>query len=256
MYDSTKLLPKSQVDILLNILPTPRQKKYGRKRCSKEALLNGILQVLVNDVAWCKLADCGCSYSSCWRYFKEVQRRGKLKLVFDKLSKGKTNILIGSIDTTTITSFDFKLMTGWDPKHRKIGTKVSLFGDKGGIPADVDFGRGNDNDRIFVEGHLKNTVGMRKKVINFDMLYMGKEFRREMRRKGIRVNMEMRNTDYASKRGPKFKVDWEIYKLRKLLERTNGWIKGFRHLRLRREYLPGMFKGFVYLALIIILIRN
>jgi hypothetical protein len=39
------------------------------------------------------------------------------------------------------------------------------------------------------------------------------------------------------------------------VERTNSWVKEFRALRLRRSSHPAMFKAFVYLALIIVLIR-
>lgn len=255
MYDYTKLIPQRVWNELLKQLPSSRQKRFGRKRCAKEALLNGILQVLVNGVAWRKITPCGCSYVSCFRYFKELQRRGKLKLIYKILAREKTDLTIGSIDTTTVTSFEFSQMTGWDGHKKTVGTKVSLFVDQKGLPADVEFGKGSSNDKVFLPDHIKNTVGMPKKILNLDMLYMNLNFRREMRKKGIRVNMKVRDQDFRRKRGPKFKFDEKIYQLRFLLERTNGWLKNFRHIRLRREYYPAMFKAFVYLVLIIILIR-
>lgn len=77
-----------------------------------------------------------------------------------------------------------------------------------------------------------------------------------MRQLGIRVNMKVRQQVFTRKRGPKFKFDEEIYQTRFQIERTNGWIKAFRALRLRRSYHAAMFKAFVYLALIIILARH
>jgi len=252
MYDITKLLRKNHFNRLLNLLPSPKQKKRGRKRVKKEALLNGILQVLVNGVAWGKIADCGCGYASCFRYFKELQRRGNLKLIYQILAFAKTDITNGSIDATTVTSFEFRSMAGWNGHKKVVGTKVSLFADKNGLPADVDFGKGSDNDKKFLSHHIENTVGKPKKTLNLDMLYMNLSFRREMRRKGIRVNMKCRKQDFTRKRGHKFKLDWEKYKVRFLVERTNAWIKNFRCLRIRREYNIAMFKAFVYLALILI----
>ena len=108
MYDITKLVSQSVFDFLLNNLPSPKQLNIGRKRIDKPALLNGILQVLVNGVAWNKIAECGCSYSSCFRYFKKIQRRGLLNLVFDSLLKDVTDIGECAIDSTTVTSFRFK----------------------------------------------------------------------------------------------------------------------------------------------------
>ena len=256
MYDVTKLIPQKQFDQLLKLLPTPYQKKEGRRRCVKWSLINGILQVLVNDVAWKKIADCGCSYTSCWRYFQELQRRGKLKLIYETLASVKTDIIEGAIDTTTATSFRFTHMTGWDGKHKKTGTKISLFTDKKGLPADVDFGKGSKHDGGFVAGHLKKMAGRRKKILNLDKIYVSLVLRRTMRQKGTKVNMEMRKEDYIRKRGPKFTFDKEKYQVRFLVERINGWLKSFRHIRTRRDYHPAMFKAFVYLALIIVLIRQ
>ena len=256
MYDISKLLPLCQFRKLVRVLPTPKQKKRGRKRVNKKALISGILQVLFNGVPWMKIADCGCSPVSCWRYFQELQRRGKLKLIYEQLAGVKTDIIEGAIDTTTATSFRFKNLTGFDGKHKKTGTKISLFADKNGLPADVTFGKGNQHDTVFVEEHLKKTAGRRKRIINLDKGYTGADFRRRMRNRGTKINMEMRKGDYTRKRGPKFRFDEIKYKIRFLVERLNAWLKNFRRIRMRREYHAAMYKAFVYLGLIIVLIRN
>jgi transposase len=256
VYDTTKLLPKKQFDELLNLLPTPRQKKRGRPRVPKEALLNGILQVLVNGTAWSKIADCGCSYSSCYRYFRELQRRGELKLIFEVLARAKTDIIECAADTDSTTSFRFRRGTGYDGRHKKQATKISLFSDKDGLPVDVKFGKGNTHDKTFLYLHLEEVVGRRIEELNLDKIYVSLELRREMRQRGGHVNMKTREGDYIRKRGPKFKFDEEKYKVRFLLEKCFAWLENFWRIRLRREYNLAMFKAFVYLALIIILIRN
>lgn len=256
MYDGSKLLKKSQFQQLVKLLPTPRQKREGRRRVSKEALVTGILQVLVNGCSWKKIADSGCSYASSFRYLQELQRRGKLKLVFQRLAKERTDLTCCAIDTTFIVSFEFRLLTASNGMKKACGTKVSLIGDMMGFPADVQFGKGNVNDKVFVLAHLKNTAGKRKRILNLDMSYMSLSLRRAMRQKGIRVNMKTRAQDFTRKKGPKFKFDRQNHVTRLLLERTNGWVKAFRALRLRRSPHPAMFKAFVYLALIIVLIRR
>jgi len=172
------------------------------------------------------------------------------------LVEDKTDIKEGAIDTTTSTSFRFKRLTGWNTKHAKIGTKISIFSDKYGLPADVSFGKGNIHDANFVGNHLKETVGRRKKIINLDKIYASLEFRRKMINKGTKINMEMRNGDYTRKRGPKFKFEASKYKVRFLIERLNAWLKNFWRIRIRRDRYPAMFKAFVYLGLIIVLIRS
>ena len=256
MYDGSKLLPKSQFEKLLKLFPEPRQKKEGRKRISKQVVLTSILQVLINGVAWKKIADCGCSYVVCWRYLEELQRRGKLHLIFKQLVKEKTNPTISAIDTTLVTSFRFRKLTGWSGKHKKIGTKISLLSDKDGYPVDVLFGKGSDRDSVFVRRHLENVAGTRIKILNLDMLYTSLALRRALRRKGIRINMQTRRQDYVHKRGRKFRYDKKIAAVRFELERLNGWIKAFRALRARRSTRPALFKALVYMALIIVLIRK
>lgn len=255
MYDNTKLVSKKVFKELLKCLPTNKQKRFGRKRIAKEALLCGILQVLVNGVSWSKIARCGCSYVSCWRYLHELERRGKLKLILKLLAREKTDTHMGSIDTTTIRSFEFTRGVGWNGKDRIAGTKVSLFADRYGYPVDVVVDKGNIHDKDFIPIHMKNTVGMRKKMLNLDMHYMSAVLRRDLRKKGIWVNMKVRDQDYRRKKGPKFRFDETIYKFRFLVERLNGWIKNFKRVRMRQEYHLANYKAFVYLALIIILLR-
>ena len=117
-------------------------------------------------------------------------------------------------------------------------------------------GKGSKHDLTFVPNHIEKTAGRRKGTLNLDKGYTSAPLRRDLRRKGTRVNMQMREGDYIRKRGPKFRFDEEKYKVRFEVERTNGWLKNFRGLRLRRERHAAMFRAFIYLALIIILLRN
>jgi len=257
MYEITKLLSRNVLDDLIKILPKPRQKRYGRKRCEFEAILNGILQVLVNGASWGKIAPCGCSYVTAYRYFREIQRRGKLKLVFEAFARDKSDVVEVAIDTSSASSFRFRRMTGWDGKHKKQATKISLLTDKLGLPADVSFGKGSTHDLVFVPGHIKKEAKKRKiEILNLDKGYTSVELRRKLRRSGTYVNMKMRSGDYIRKRGPKFRFYKDKYKTRFLIEKVFGWIKNFKRIRLRREYNPAMFKAFVYLGLILILLRN
>jgi len=255
MYDVTKLLPKEQFNELIENLPTPRQKRFGRKRCEKKALLTGILQVLILGIPWNKIFDCGCSPSSCYRYFKELQRRGIFKERFTFLAEVKTDIAECAIDTDSTTSFRFQYGSGWDGRHKKMATKISLLSDKKGLPVDVLFGSGKRHDNTFVYQHLENTAGRRKKTLNLDKIYVSLEMRRDLRQKGIRVNMKTRQGDYIHKKGPRFKLNEEKYKVRFLIEKLFAWMENFRRCKYRVDYKLSSFKGFVYLALLIILIR-
>lgn len=256
MYNLNRLISPQILEELIRILPTPKQKPKGRKRCNKKALVLGIIYVLKRSVPWYDCPDFGASYSSCFRYFKEIQRRGNLKKIFKLKTFDKTNINVCSIDSSSVTSFRFKSGTGFDGKHKKCATKVSALADQNGLPADVVFGKGNIHDLHFVLPHMINTLGRAKKILNMDKGYTSLELRRKLRQKGIRVNMEMKSGDYTRKIGPKFKLNQAIYHTRFTIERLFGWLKSFKRCRLRQEFTMSSFKAFIYLSLIIILIRG
>lgn len=256
MYNISKILPQNTFLILLNQLPDLKYKGVGRPRCQKDALLNGILQVLINGVPWKKIADCDASPSSCHRYFQELQRRGMLKKIFKLLVNEKTDIIECASDTDSTTSFRFKYGTGWDGKHKKVSTKISLISDINGLPVDVEVGCGNIHDKDFLYKHLENIAGRRICELNLDKIYTSAQLRREMKQKGCHVNMKIRGGDYIRKRGPKFAFREEKYRVRFLIEKCFAWMENFRRLRNRWEYKIANFKGMVYLALIIILIRS
>lgn len=256
MYEVTKLLPKDQFHELVKRLPAPKWKGIGRKRCEKKALITGILQVLILGIGWNKIFNCGVSPSSCFRYFRELQRRGIFKKEFKKLVAVKTDVTECAIDTDSTRSFRFRYCTSWDGKHKQISTKISLFTDINGLPVDVLFGTGKTHDKNFVWEHYDNTRNRRKKILNLDKIYVSLELRREMRNKGTYVNMKTRKGDYIRKRGPKFGLKEEKYKVRFLIEKTFAWMENFKRCKYRVDRLLSSFKGFVYLAFLIILIRS
>jgi len=241
---------------LLDLLPSPKSKNFGRPKCKKEALLRGLIKVLKYDIPWNDLDIIGASGISCWRYFNEIQRRGLLKLVFHSLVDEHLDIEISSIDSSTATSFHFKKGVGFSGKHKKYGTKVSVLSDKLGFPCDIEFGKGSKHDLHFVRKHIKNTRGKRKRIINLDKGYTSIELRRESEIKGIHINMETRKNDYGHKKGPKFKLNKAIYAFRSFIEQKFGWLKSFRRVRTRKDHKLAIFKGFVYLSAIIVIIRS
>jgi transposase len=130
MYDINKLVSEKHFEILLKLLPSPRQKRLGRKRCNKRYLLTGIVQVLKLGINWRNIFDCGVSPSSCWRYFRELQRRGSVKKIFKLISEEKTDISECASDTDSTLSYRFKKQTGYDGRKKYQSTKISLLTDK------------------------------------------------------------------------------------------------------------------------------
>lgn len=72
MYNINKLISPQVFEELLELLPTPKQRPKGRKRCDKRALVSGIIYVLKRSVPWYDCPNFGASASSCFRYFREI----------------------------------------------------------------------------------------------------------------------------------------------------------------------------------------
>lgn len=196
------ILPVSQsvFNNLLDLFPEPRQRRYGRRRCSKEALVTGILQVLVMGIRWNDISVEGTSGVSCWRYCNNLQKRGLLNLIFVELSQRMVDISECAVDTSSISSFRFTSCTGWDGKHKKIATKISLISDKEGLPVDIKFGKGSVHDLKFLPVHFKKLCLTNIKRLNLDKGYTSIELRRYLRSKKVTVNMAVRKGDYQRKR--------------------------------------------------------
>jgi len=160
-----------------------------------------------------------------------------------------------AVDTSSISSFRFEACTGWDGKHKKIATKISLISDRKGLPMDVVFDKGSVHDLRFLPEHLKRLCLTGIKTLNADKGYTSIELRRKLRLKKVNLNMEIKKGDYRHKRGPRFRFDKEKYKVRFKIERTFAWTKSFRAIRIRRSRLIAMFKALLFLALIIVLLR-
>jgi len=252
------IVPVSQsvFNNIVEFFPEPRQKQYGRKRCTKEPLVQGILQVLVMGIGWNNVRVEGASGSSCWRYCDDLQKRGLFNLIFLRLSQSMVDISECAVDTSSISSFRFASCVGWDGKHRKIATKISLITDKKGLPVDVAFGKGSAHDLAFLPAHFGKLHLTRIRTFNADKGYTSIQLRRYLRTKGVFINMGIRKGDYQKKRGPRFRFDEEKYKVRFEIERTFSWLKSFRAIRIRRNRRLSMFKAFIFLALIIVLLRN
>ena len=250
-----KTLSQIELDLLVSLLPNPKYKGTGRPRCNKLDLVNGILIHLMYSVPWNNIFMDKASGTSCFRYFKELQRRALFKQLLNMIVDGVLDLSNIAIDSSTITSFRFKQDVGFDGKHKKHGTKVSLIIDANGIPFELITAKGNTHDLKLLHKNLQNISLKQGSTINLDKGYTSIDLRRSLNKKKIKVNMETRSRDYIHKKGPKFKVNTIKYKLRFQVERVFGWMKSFKAIRTRKTVSIGNFRGLIYLALIIVVIR-
>lgn len=264
MKKYTNYVRREQWEFLLRELPTPRRKKRGRPRVSKEALVLGILQVHKTGCRW-RDVDSGCSGVSCWRYFTELQRRGVWEKVFqlsiklkDKERKGQ--LVRKALDTKIIPSPKFKIGTGYSKKHATMGTKISLeVEERGGIDGAV-LSKGNVHDQTLAKPTILDSSSngaKRADSLAADKGYDSADFRHWLRvRKTKHAIPERIYEKRKRRRGRPFGCRKEYWEIRYVIERTNGWLEGFRRIKFRYERKFSNFNGMVLLAAILINVRQ
>jgi transposase len=131
-----------------------------------------------------------------------------------------------SLDGTIIPSQEFTEQTGYSGKHRAVGTKLSLLVDRAGTPLAVSVAPGNYHDGAL--GFLTVTNIYKPPAILRGIL-----------------------PDAAKTAVPTLLADKGY-----VVERTVGWLKGFRRLRYRVDRTAASFHAFVYLAILVLCVRR
>lgn len=263
MRKYTDYVSEEQWNFLLETLPTPKQKKFGRRRCEKEVLVLGILQVHKTGCRW-RDVDCGCSGVSCWRYFTELQRRGIWEKTFQlsiqtKYRRRKGQPVRKALDCKVIPSPRFRIGTGYSKKHQTIGTKISLeVEERGGIDG-ITFAKANRHDLTLAKPTIRDSLsnGAKRAYSQAtDKGYDDTDYRHWLRAMKIKHAIPQRIYGKRKRRrGRPFGCKPEYYGVRYVVERTNGWLEGFRRIKYRYEKKFSNFIGMVLLAAILINIR-
>jgi transposase len=91
-----------------------------------------------------------------------------------------------------------------------------------------------------------------------DRGYDSREFRRAVRRRGMRVCIpeQRRPAHWRPKRGRPIRVPQDRYGLRWKVERSFAWLGNFRRLLVRHDRLIACYQGFFTFALLTVCLRR
>ena len=240
-------------------------------------LLPGILRVLRSGCRWRDLDRPGHpSGVTHWRRLRYWHRRRGYRRVWHTLlnflvqGKRLDRSLI-SLDGTLIPSNEFTEQTGYSGKHRRVGTKLSLLVDRAGIPLAVSVAPGNYHHGPLGLLTLANTfkplpilrdilpdlVKTSEPTLLAEKGYDSLRFRRFVQERGFRPLIPTRRCIPAERAiGELYDEDVVLQRKRYVVERTIGWLKGFRRLRFRVDRTAASFHAFVYLAVLVICVRR
>jgi transposase len=228
-------------------------------------LLSGIVYVLRTGCRWQDLPSSICphGYSTCWRRLNFWRKRAGIKLSWQAVlnlldREGRIDLSLGHLDGSLVQAPKFE-GTGYDGKHKRQGTNVSVLTEKHGLPLANSTAKGNRRDITSAERTVKKLrVGAKRRLaeLNSDKGYDSTAFRRSLRKRGIKANIPERCYRHRRKRGRKPAYDKVAAKFRAFVERTFAWLKSFRKLRYRYERKRCMFQAMVDLACLLICLRR
>jgi transposase len=274
---STDVLTLRQLAFIAERLPEPPQAPTGRPHYSNRELLPGILRVLRSGCRWRDLdwpgSPSGVTHWRRLRYWhrKRGYRRAWRTLLNLLVQSKRLDRSLVSLDGTLIPSQEFAEQTGYSGKHRAVGTKLSLLVDRAGTPLAVSVAPGNDHDgglgyltlaNIFtplpiLRDILPDVAKTVEPTLLADKGYDSLRFRQFVHDHGFRPLIPTRRcipTQQAT--GALYAEDSTLERKRYVVERTLGWLKGFRRLRYRVDRTAASFQAFVYLAVLVLSVRR
>jgi transposase len=176
-----------------------------------------------------------------------------------------------SLDGTLIPSHEFAEQTGYSGKHRAVGTKLSLLVDRAGTPIAVSVAPGNRHDGALgfltlaniykppptLRSILPAAAKTAEPILLADKGYDSLRFRHFVHDQGFRPLIPARRCiPVACATCELYAEDAALQRNRYVVERTLGWLKGFRRLRYRVDRTAASFHAFVYLAMLVLCVRR
>ncbi len=274
---SSDVLTPRQLAFIAERLPEPPCAPRGRRPYSNRQLLPGILRVLRSGCRWRDLDRPGSpSGVTHWRRLRYWHRRTGYRRVWRTLLsflvQGKRlDRSLVSLDGTLIPSQEFTEQTGYSGQQRAVGTKLSLLVDRAGTPLAISVAPGNYHDGALgiltvaniykpppiLRGILPDAAKTSEPTLLADKGYDSLRFRQFVHDHGFRPLIPTRRcipTEQAT--GELYAEDGTLQRKRYVVERTLGWLKGFRRLRYRVDRTAASFQAFVYLAILVLCVRR
>lgn len=273
----TDVLTPRQLAFVAERLPEPPCAPRGRRPYPNQELLPGILRVLRSGCRWRDLDRVGSpSGVTHWRRLRFWHRRTGYRRVWrtllNLLLQGKClDRSLISLDGTLIPSQEFTEQTGYSGQHRTVGTKLSLLVDRAGTPLAVSVAPGYYHDGALgfltldniykpppiLRGILPDAAKTSEQTLLADKGYDSLRFRRFVQERGFRPLIPARRCIPAEQTvGELYAKDAALQRKRYVVERTLGWLKGFRRLRYRVDRTAASFHAFVYLAVLVLCVRR
>lgn len=191
---------------------------------------------------WCELDV----WKSCW-----------IELL--KANKSKLDLSSGDLDGSHTTALRGGQQVGYQGRKKRKTTNAIYLTDRQGLPiAMSEPVSGNHNDLFDIEVQFEEVMGtLEEAEISVDGLFMNADagfdslkLRDKCEAKGVIANICPNKRNGSN--DADFYFDEKLYEERYAIERTNAWMDSFRSLLNRFDTTITSWKGFNFLAFIVI----
>lgn len=252
-------LTDEQWSLLEPLIPLSPRRADGRGRPWRAArdVLNGILWVLRTGAPWHDLPAPYPSYQTCHRRFQKWVRDdtlGRLLRAFVRYRErlGDLNLQECFVDGSFAPAKMGGACVGKTKRGK--GTKLMAIAEGHSLPVAIDIASASPHEVTLVDDLLLGRASIAPPTLLIgDKAYDSDALDARLAKQGItviaphRANRRRRTQD--GRRLRRYRRRWKI-------ERLWAWLFNFRRLVVRYERFDSNFRGFLYLACILILIRG
>lgn len=263
-----QVLSKDMIE--LEIVPyLPETKRGFKPKAPLYEIVNAILYKLKTGVQWEYLpveslfSDTVLNYKTVFGHYRKRCEEDVWKSCWIQLLKNNRSMLdlsSGDLDGSHTTVLKGGEEVAYQGRKKRKTTNSLYLTDRQGLPlAMSEPVSGNHNDLFDIEVHFEEVTATLEQAdisvdglfINADAGFDSQELRDQCERKGIIANIAPNKRNGSSDDNDHF-FDEKLYKERYSIERTNAWMDSFRSLLNRFDTTITSWKGFNFLAFIVI----
>ena len=266
-----QVLSKDMIE--LEIVPyLPKTKSGFKPHVPLCEIVNAILYKLKTGIQWEYLpvkslfSGTVLHYKTVFGHYRkwckdEVWKSCWVRLL--KANKSNIDLSSGDLDGSHTTALKGGEAVGYQGREKRKTTNALYLSDRQGLPLAMSEPVADNHNDVFniavlfeeVTSTLKQAdISIDGLFINADAGFDTQKLRNLCEGKGIIANISFNKRNGKKDRGEYF--DQELYDERYAIECTNAWMDSFRSLLNRFDTTVSSWKGFIFLAFIVIGIRK
>ena len=207
------------------------------------------------------------SWKTVFHHYRKWCKRGEWKQVFTELlrrNKSKVDLSLSHIDGSHTPAYRGGEKVEYQGRKNRSTTNALYIGDRNGLPLAMSEPQsGNHADLYEIESRIDEIatdlmdadIPLDGLFCNLDAGFDGKELRKALDKHGINSNV-CPNKRNGGEPSEEYFFDEEMYKERWIVERTNAWMDGFKAVLTRFDTTISSWKGWNYLAFIVIFLKK